>query len=102
MDPFLAELPAAADTCFVAPEAVSWRDVPGEIVLFDSRSNAYHALNPTAAEVWRALGAGLSVRAATDDLARRFGADRGQIERDVIDFIRHALKEALLLPDGGR
>ena len=102
MDRFLTDLPAAADTCFVAPEAVSWRDVPGEIVLFDSRSNTYHALNPAAAEVWRALTAGLSMRAAINDLAERFGADKGQIERDVIDFTRDALEKALLFPDGGR
>lgn len=102
MDPFLADLPAGIDTSFVAPKAVSWRDVPGEIILFDSRSDTYHALNPAAAEVWRVLSAGLSVRAVIDTLAERFGADRGQIERDVLDFIPHALEKALLVPDGRR
>jgi len=102
MDAFLAGPPATRDSRFVKPEAVSWRDIPGEIVVFDARSGAYHALNPSAAEIWRALSAGLSAGATIDRLAARFGVDRAGIERDVAEFITLALTEGLLLPDPGR
>lgn len=96
------DLSARLETRFVKPEAVSWRDLPGEIVVFDARSGAYHALNPSAAEIWRALNAGLSTADVIDLLTVRFGIERAAIERDVAAFVARALTEGLLAPESAR
>ena len=86
---------------FLIPEAISWRDVPGEIVLFDARANAYHALNLSAAQVWRALAQGLSPQKTAMLLSARFGRDTKEMAGDVTEFINRALEQGLLLRAGG-
>jgi hypothetical protein len=81
----------------VAPEVV-WRDAPGEIVLFNSGSETYHVLSPSAAEIWRLLAAGLSAEGAATELCKRFDADHGEMLSDVCQQVSGLLERGLLVP----
>ena len=69
---------------------ISWQNVPGELALFDVRDGRYHALNDTAADIWRAIAAGHDVPAIIADLRTRYDAPADGIERAVDDFIAMA------------
>jgi PqqD family protein of HPr-rel-A system len=81
----------------LAPAAsVHWNDAGRELVIFDSVSGSYHALNGSAAAIWRALGEGRSAAAIADLLAARFDADRDVIAADVAAFLSSALAAGLI------
>jgi hypothetical protein len=56
-------------------------------VLLDRRNGRYWQLNPTGAEVLRALGASGSADGATADLAERHGLDPEDAARDVAALV---------------
>ena len=82
-------------TLFIA-DHVSWQNVPGELVLFDLRDGHYHALNGTAAEIWRAIAAGQDAPAIVAGLRAQHAAPAHEIERAVEDFIAAARGKGLL------
>lgn len=83
------------------PEYVVWQNVEGELVLFDSRDGSYHALNGTAATIWRRVAEGMTTGRICDALAAAYKAPRPTIEREVDAFVEAALAKALLLRGGG-
>ncbi|MFA5963004.1 MAG: PqqD family protein [Sphingomonas sp.] len=78
------------------PDHVSWQNVPGELALFDTRDGRYHALNGTAADIWRAIAAGRDVTAIVADLRARHDVPAGEIEQAVDGFIAAAREKGLL------
>lgn len=78
------------------PDHVSWQNVPGELALFDLRDGRYHALNGTAAEIWRAIAAGQSPSEIVTGLRVRHDAPDGEIEQAVDSFITAARGKGLL------
>ncbi len=78
------------------PDHVSWQNVPGELALFDLRDGCYHALNGTAAEIWRAIAAGQDAPDIIAGLRARHDAPAGEIEQAVADFIATARDKGLL------
>jgi hypothetical protein len=78
------------------PDHISWQNVPGELALFDLRDGRYHALNGTAAEIWRAIAAGHSPAEIASDLRSRHDAPSGEIEQAVDEFIAAARAKGLL------
>ena len=80
----------------IAPH-ISWNNVEGELALFDSRSGAYHALNGSAAAIWRAVAAEMTEGEAVEALANMHDAPREAITADVRAFIADALARELLI-----
>jgi hypothetical protein len=78
------------------PDHVSWQNVPGELALFDLRDGRYHALNGTAADIWRAIAAGQSAPEIVTGLRGRHDAPDGEIEQAVDEFIAAARDKGLL------
>lgn len=78
------------------PDHVSWQNVPGELALFDLRDGRYHALNGTAAAIWRAIAAGQAPADIVAGLHARHDAPEGEIEQAVDDFIAEARDKGLL------
>lgn len=76
---------------------IAWNDVPGELALFDSRDGSYHALNGSAAAIWRAIASGLDVTAIVDGLASAYDAPRDAIQSHVDDFLEDARAKGLLV-----
>ena len=83
-------------TVTTAPHIV-WQDVPGDLALFDLNSGTYHALNGSAAAIWREIAAGADADGVIDRLAERYGAARADIAADVAAFIADALARGLLI-----
>jgi hypothetical protein len=75
---------------------ISWQNVPGELALFDVRDGRYHALNGTAAEIWRCIAAGQSPSDIVAGLRARHDAPDGEIEQAVDAFIATARDKGLL------
>jgi PqqD family protein of HPr-rel-A system len=75
---------------------ISWQNVPGELALFDTRDGRYHALNGTAAEIWRGIAAGQEPAEIAADLRTRHDAPDEEIEQAVEDFIAAARDKGLL------
>lgn len=78
-------------------EHVVWRDVPGELVLFDQRSGEYHTLNEIGAVIWRALARGEPVSGIVAMLATRYAAAPDLIADDVGDFMAVSISKGLLI-----
>ena len=76
---------------------VVWRDVPGELVLFDQRGGEYHTLNEIGAAIWREVSRGEPVPGIVAVLAARYAAARDVIARDVGDFISASIRKGLLI-----
>jgi hypothetical protein len=76
---------------------VVWKNVAGDLVLFDERDGAYHALNAAAASIWRRVADGRAVPAIIDELSAEFGAARDVVSDDVTRFIDEAVGKGLLI-----
>jgi hypothetical protein len=76
---------------------VVWRDVPGELVLFDQRGGEYHTLNEIGAAIWREVSRGEPVPGIVAVLAARYAAAPDVIARDVGDFISASIRKGLLI-----
>lgn len=79
----------------IAPH-IAWNNVEGELALFDSRDGTYHALNGSAAAIWRAIAAGHDEAGIVDALAARFDAPRAAIVENVAEFVASARAKGLL------
>lgn len=84
------------DRRFAPAASVHWTDAGGELVIFDPVRGSYHALNGSAAAIWRALGDGRSAEAIVDLLVGRFEADRDAIAADVAVFLSSAVSSGLI------
>ena len=87
---------ALTDTLTI-PAHIVWNNFEGELALFDTRDGTYHALNRSAASIWRAIAAGHQPAEIVDIVAEGAGAPRELVERDVRDFIAGACAKGLLV-----
>ncbi len=78
------------------PDHISWQNVPGELALFDVRDGRYHALNGTAADIWRGIAAGRSAPEIVADLQARHDVPGDEIAQAVEEFICAAQGKGLL------
>jgi hypothetical protein len=77
----------------VYPEALSWRELEGELVVRNACTGSTHLLNSLAGEVFRALveaEAGIGVA----ELTARLDEDTSSIEAVLADFERLGLASA--------
>jgi hypothetical protein len=73
--------------------------VHDELVVLDTRTATYHALNPAASLIWAVLAEGGSQNAAVDALVTRFRITLERARVDVETTIRQLTERALLDPD---
>jgi hypothetical protein len=78
---------------------ISWTPVEGELALFDVRDGSYHALNVSAAEIWRGLAAGTAPDELAATIAAAYRAPEDEVARSVGDFVADALAKGLLVGD---
>ena len=81
---------------FSIPSHVHYQDLHGEIVLLDTRSDAYLGLNRSAATVWMALARGESTDQAIDDLVGAYGVASDVATRDVAALVADLERRGLL------
>lgn len=68
-------------------DAVSWREVDGEVVALDLSAGDYLAINPTGAALWQLLADGATESVLADHLADRYDIDNTRAASDVAAFI---------------
>jgi hypothetical protein len=78
---------------------VSWNPVEGALALFDARDGSYHALNESAADIWRGLAEGDAPDTVAARLAARHGISAEQLAGDVAGFVDAALAKGLLVAE---
>lgn len=88
-------MPAAA-SFRIAPD-VNWRDAPGELLLFDARTDKYCVLNEAAAALWRRLAAGAALDDIAAELARDFDAEPATILADLEVAADDLLRRGLIV-----
>ncbi|HEU0114957.1 MAG TPA: lasso peptide biosynthesis PqqD family chaperone [Thermomicrobiales bacterium] len=81
-----------------APAHVHFRAVDDEIVLLDTRRDAYFGLNPTGAIAWSALAAGRSATDAAADISAQFDVEPAAAGADVVALIEQLVARGLLEP----
>ena len=75
---------------------VVWRNVPGELVLFDQSTTRYYALNKMGSELWRRLALGMSTPAIVDSFASEYDAPDKTMAEVVVGFLQEALELGLI------
>jgi hypothetical protein len=78
---------------------VSWNPVEGALALFDARDGSYHALNESAADIWRGLAEGNAPDAVAARLAARHGVPAEALVDDIAGFVDAALAKGLLVAE---
>jgi Coenzyme PQQ synthesis protein D (PqqD) len=78
------------------PEALSWREVGGELVAVDTQTSTYLAANPTGLLLWRALADGTTEEQLAAGLVERFGIEPDRAAADVARFVESVRARGLL------
>jgi len=76
--------------------AVEWREIEGEVVAIDRRTDTYLGVNPSGAKLWQALAAGATREQLVDELVASFGIPREQAAADTDSFVRLLAEHELL------
>ncbi len=95
-------MPAAADPLdvrYALAENIVLQQFPGEVVALNVRSGRFHGLNPTAARVLEALGAGRTARVEVEDIAGAAGVPVERVEQDVRGLLEGLAERGLIVPD---
>ena len=79
--------------------SITVREIEGEVLVLDRRSNRVHQFNGTASFIWRHCAEGLPAEAIAQALVREFEVSEEVARRDVEDFLRQ-LGGLGLLEDG--
>ena len=87
---------AAPSTLLLRADHLNERLVDGELVLYDHARQFVHALNPTAAFIWRACDGRHDQASIAAALAERYPESREAIEEDVLATLELFRAEGLL------
>lgn len=79
----------------VARDAIA-REIDGNFTIYDKDRDNVTVLNDSASEIWR-LCDGRAGNAIVDELARRYKADRDEIQRDVESVLEQLAGSGLLV-----
>jgi hypothetical protein len=82
----------------IRSDVLEWRDVEGEIVALDLRTQTYLAINKTGAAIWPMLLAGRDRSELRAELTRKFGVSEEQADEDLDAFLAELAEQNLLEP----
>ncbi|MEP9378546.1 PqqD family protein [Aquabacter sp. CN5-332] len=84
------------DSHIVAAPDILSADVDGELVLMDAVSGKYFTFEGVGADIWRALGAPVSVGALCDRLVGEYDAPEERIRASTLRFLNDILERHLI------
>lgn len=87
---------ALADWRGIAPARVTTRRVGEGLVLLDTETGRYFALDEIGTRAWSALVSAPSFRAAYDMLLTEFRVDPDELHRDMRTLVDHLVADGLL------
>ncbi len=79
----------------VSPDTL-FREVGGEMVLLDLRSEHYFGLDAVGAEIWSLLESGLTVGETIERMLTEYEVEEDQIEADVLRLVRDLVDASLI------
>jgi hypothetical protein len=79
------------------PDALSWREVGGELVAVDTSTSTYLAANATGLLLWRALAEGTTREDLAAELVSQFGIAYERAVADVDRFVASVRERGLLV-----
>jgi hypothetical protein len=78
------------------PQHVVHRSFVAETVVLNLNTGQYHGLNPTAGKMLEALEGAPTAGTAVPELAREYGVEQEQIQRDLIALCLGLLERGLI------
>ncbi len=81
---------------FRVPQHIYHRSLHGEVIVLDSKTNAYLGLNSTASVVWDVLIANGSEEDAVAALVSQYDIDADSARDDVAALVRQFLERSIL------
>jgi hypothetical protein len=92
--------PAYSDGCLkLAEEALTWREVDGEVVVLDRRSWMYMGINGSGMLLWKLIVEGASLSRLVESLRDAYELDAEVAQRDVEAFLELLSSQNLLVED---
>ena len=94
------KVPAYSEGCLkLAEEALTWREVDGEIVVLDRRSWMYMGVNGSGMLLWKLIVEGASLPRLVESLRDAYELDAEVAQRDVEAFLELLSSHNLLVED---
>jgi hypothetical protein len=84
----------------IAPDVLI-REIGGESVILDLKSQRYLGLDAVGTRMWHALIESNSVQAAYDALLAEYEVEPAQLEEDIREFLDRLLENELISIPGG-
>jgi hypothetical protein len=78
---------------------LEWREVDGEVLVFDARAERFFALTSTGAQLWVLLAEGHDIESSAALLSERTGMDGVRARVEVARFVFWSENQELLVPD---
>lgn len=86
----------------VLPDHVMMRDVDGQVVLVDLRSEAYFALDGSGVEIMQALLGSASIEAALQTLLTQLEVEEDELREDLQSLVEELIEAGLLVKKATR
>jgi len=93
-------MPTFAERLVIAPDVLI-REVGGESVILDLKSQRYLGLDEVGTRMWHALLEADSVQHAFDALLGEYEVEAGELEQDLREFVGRLLENKLVVIAGG-
>ena len=87
---------------FQPAEAITWRDIRGELIVLQLESGEYFSFNEIGRLVWLQLAEGRSIGRIVEAVLDEYEVSLAQAENDVITFVRGLLANGLLVPQSSQ
>ena len=84
------------DAPFSIPSSVLFTTVDEDVVLLNTRSNMYYALDEVGARFWNLLSAGRTLREAHRSLLEEYEVESNQLEQDLLELLTDLQKNGLV------
>lgn len=89
-------MPIASDAKLVRDESLPFTELEEAVVFLHIDSGDYLRLAGTARAIWECLGSPATVSEIVAGLAKRYGVDPAQCERDTLPFLEELLREGIV------
>jgi hypothetical protein len=78
---------------------LEWREVDGEVLVFDARAGRFFALTSPGAQLWVLLADGHDTESSAALLSERTGMDSARARVEAARFLFWSENQELLVPD---
>lgn len=92
-------IPTLASKVTISSDAIL-REVEGESVLVDLRSESYFGLNEMGTRIWRLIEENGTLQTVFDSLLEEYDVEPDRLERDLSGIVAELAEAGLLVIDG--